>query len=211
MFSSRPIHRISNAGMLLSVAILLFFTACTGNNNPDNSQASRGDKLQAPGDQGVHFEDSLTWTAVRAKAKAENKYIFVDCYTSWCGPCKMMAREVFPQPVVGEYFNKQFISIGVQLDSTAQDDTLIRRRYTLGHLLKTKFEIHAFPTFLVFNADGLPLHRMTGARRDPADLIRDVSEAYDTTKQFYTQLDQFFKGRRDSAFMTRLSKIRKKL
>ena len=25
------------------------------------------------------------------KAKTENKPIFLDCYTSWCGPCKMVA------------------------------------------------------------------------------------------------------------------------
>ncbi len=44
----------------------------------------------------VEFEHSK-WSKVLKKAKKENKLIFVDCYTSWCGPCKMMAKDVFTQ------------------------------------------------------------------------------------------------------------------
>ncbi len=32
------------------------------------------------------------WKEVLAKAKAENKYIVVDCYTDWCGWCKVMDK-----------------------------------------------------------------------------------------------------------------------
>lgn len=39
-------------------------------------------------DTGIHFEHTLTWQQVQEKAKAENKYIFIDCFTTWCGPCK---------------------------------------------------------------------------------------------------------------------------
>ena len=34
---------------------------------------------------GVKFED-LTFEQALAKAKVENKLVFMDCYTSWCGP-----------------------------------------------------------------------------------------------------------------------------
>ena len=37
--------------------------------------------------QGVNFEH-ITFDEALAKAKAENKLIFMDCYTTWCGPCK---------------------------------------------------------------------------------------------------------------------------
>ena len=43
--------------------------------------------------QGVSFQE-LSLAKALEKAKEENKYVFVDCYTSWCGPCKMMASQV---------------------------------------------------------------------------------------------------------------------
>src|SRR5215831_9330297 len=61
-------------------------------------------------EKGVHFEDNLSWSAIQAKARAENKFIFVDCYTSWCGPCKYMAKNIFPQQEAGDFFNDKFIS-----------------------------------------------------------------------------------------------------
>ena len=44
--------------------------------------------------QGIHFEDGVSWQHVQQKAKAEDKYIFVDCYATWCGPCKQMDKKV---------------------------------------------------------------------------------------------------------------------
>ena len=36
----------------------------------------------------------LTLEKALEQAKVENKYVFIDCYTSWCGPCKMMAGHI---------------------------------------------------------------------------------------------------------------------
>ena len=43
--------------------------------------------------QGVKFE-SGTWDKVLAQAKKKNKVVFVDVYTTWCGPCKVMSPTV---------------------------------------------------------------------------------------------------------------------
>ena len=43
----------------------------------------------------------LAFTKALERAKGENKMVFVDCYTSWCGPCKMML------PIVEE-ISKEF-------------------------------------------------------------------------------------------------------
>ncbi len=45
--------------------------------------------------QGIKFEKTLSWPEICEKAQKENKYIFVDCYTTWCGPCKKMDQEVY--------------------------------------------------------------------------------------------------------------------
>src|SRR5260221_4585806 len=79
--------------------------------------------------EGIHFEQGLTWNEIRAKANAENKFIFMDCYTTWCGPCKFMDVQIFPQEEVGRYFNSHFISVRVQMDRTDKDKDSIRRWY----------------------------------------------------------------------------------
>ena len=39
-------------------------------------------------EDGIRFEEKATWQQILDKAKKENKFILVDCYTTWCGPCK---------------------------------------------------------------------------------------------------------------------------
>ena len=58
--------------------------------------------------EGVNFRD-LTFNEALAQAKAEKKMVFMDCYTSWCGPCKNMTNNVFPQKAAGDYFNPRFV------------------------------------------------------------------------------------------------------
>lgn len=62
--------------------------------------------------QGIRFETGGLQEAL-AKARKENKAVFVDCYTSWCGPCKMMSSKVFPDKQAGDFFNPRFISLKI--------------------------------------------------------------------------------------------------
>ncbi|MEM7655530.1 MAG: thioredoxin family protein [Bacteroidota bacterium] len=63
------------------------------------------------------FEGSLA--EAKAKAEAEGKLLFVESYADWCGPCKLMAREVFSDPEVGAYFNEHFINVKLDMDDPA--------------------------------------------------------------------------------------------
>lgn len=149
---------------------------------------------------GVHFEHGLSWSQVQAKAKAENKYIFMDCFTTWCGPCKHMRTVIFPQAEMGNFFNDKFVNIEVQLDTTAKDDEHVKSWYPDAHAIMTKYSIKAFPTYLIFAPNGQVLHRIVGGGTVKS-FIKDVQEAFDTTKQYYTKLKQFENGRRDTAFL----------
>lgn len=46
--------------------------------------------------KGITFEQTKEWKKVLKKAKKEKKLIFIDCYTSWCGPCKMLSSQCLP-------------------------------------------------------------------------------------------------------------------
>ena len=155
-------------------------------------------------EKGVHFEHALSWTDVKAKAKAENKYIFMDCFTTWCGPCKYMSTVIFPQDEAGAYFNDKFVNIEVQLDTTSKDNEHVKSWYADAHAIMTQYAINAFPTYLIFAPDGRVLHRIVGANTAKM-FIGMVQQAFDTTQQYYTKLEQFKNGRRDSAFLRQLA------
>lgn len=51
---------------------------------------------------GVKFED-CSFSEVLEKAKKENKPVFIDCFTVWCGPCKVLSNQIFPMKPVGDF------------------------------------------------------------------------------------------------------------
>ncbi len=100
--------------------------------------------------QGIKFEQDLTWQQIKEKAKKEKKYIFVDCFATWCGPCKQMEKEVYTSKNVGIIFNDKFISVKLQMDTTIQDNEYIRHNYDLATKFASQYKIKAFPTYLFF-------------------------------------------------------------
>ena len=69
--------------------------------------------------QGIEFQKGR-YAEVLEMAKKQNKLVFIDIYTSWCGPCKHMADKVFPQAKVGEYYNAHFLNL--KLDAEKSED-----------------------------------------------------------------------------------------
>ena len=80
-------------------------------------------------------ETSIQFTDARlddllAKAKKENKVIFVDIYATWCGPCKLLKKTTFTDKEVGEYFNTNFINAaydGEKEEGSRPDQRALRR------------------------------------------------------------------------------------
>ena len=64
--------------------------------------------------QGIEFFHG-SWEEALAEAKKQEKPIFVDAFTTWCGPCKMMSRSVFTEEEVGTFFNENFISLKIDM------------------------------------------------------------------------------------------------
>ncbi|HRD39394.1 MAG TPA: thioredoxin family protein, partial [Bacteroidia bacterium] len=51
----------------------------------------------------INFETG-NLTSVFEKAKKENKFILVDAYTTWCGPCKWMSKNIFTNDTAADYY-----------------------------------------------------------------------------------------------------------
>lgn len=84
-------------------------------------------------ESGIKFEKS-NWSQVLQKAKSENKIIFMDAYTSWCGPCKSMQARVFPDKKVGDFFNENFINVKVDMEQGE------------GPSIALKYPVRGYPT-----------------------------------------------------------------
>jgi thioredoxin-related protein len=132
--------------------------------------------------QGISFESHDTkWADILAKAKSENKVIFMDAYTTWCGPCKKMSADIFPQKEVGDYFNKQFINVKMDMEKGE------------GLNLARKYQIRAYPTYLFIDGNGELVHKSLGMMPAP-DFVKVGESAADPDKQFFTLKKKFDKG-----------------
>jgi thioredoxin-related protein len=154
---------------------------------------------------GIHFEHGLSWQQLLEKAKAENKYIFVDAYATWCVPCRYMSDSIFSRQEVGIYMNSNFINVRVQLDITKNDDDDVKAAYANARQLMDNYHISSFPTYLFFSPDGKIVHRSVGASNDPESFLRKAADALDPDNQYYTELEKYKSDTRDSASMRKLA------
>lgn len=113
--------------------------------------------------------ENESWNAVKSKAVKENRMIFIDCYTSWCGPCKGLAQNVFPQPKVGEFLNSNFVCC--KYDMEKGEGIMLYKKY--------KDNIPGFPTMLVINpVDESIVHKVVGYT-EPDALITALQDGLD--------------------------------
>lgn len=91
-----------------------------------------------------------TWEQARAKAKKENKYIFLDCWTEWCGYCKMMDSETFVDPAVVDFMSKNFVSVSRDMERGE------------GRLLNMKYHTQGYPTYYIFTPQGQLCFELSG-------------------------------------------------
>lgn len=137
--------------------------------------------------KGTYFEHGLSWQQVKEKAKKENKYLFVDCFTTWCGPCKYMTNNIFPQEKVGDFFNKNFVNVKVQFDKTKNDSEEVKQWYADAEAIGKQFKVRAYPTFLIFSPKGELVHRIV-AGGEADEFIAKAQKSLSPETQYYTLL-----------------------
>lgn len=138
----------------LKTVFLILFVACLS----AQAQGQDTSKGMAVEPEGTLFDQAVQ------KAKQLNKLVFLDCYTSWCGPCKMMASKVFPQEIVGDFMNPKYVCIKINMEQGE------------GVALAKKFQISAYPTFIIFNGNGQEIGRFLGGS-SAEEFIKKVKAA----------------------------------
>jgi len=144
--------------------------------------------------QGVHFEQGLTWQQIIAKAKAEHKMIFVDCYATWCVPCRQMDADVYPVDSLGDYMNQRFVSVKIQMDRTPKDNDTVKSWYATAAYFEKEYNISAYPSFLFFDENGKAVHKSTGYH-DVTGLKRLAEKGQNPNEQWYTLMEAYRAGK----------------
>ncbi len=107
---------------------------------------------------GISFIEG-DWKKALSKAKAEKKLIFVDAYATWCGPCKKLQNEVFPDAAVGTYFNKNYINITIDVEKGQ------------GVEFAQKYGVEVLPTLYITDENGNPI-TYTKGYMNASDLLK---------------------------------------
>lgn len=112
--------------------------------------------------QGIDFKKG-TFEEIQKIAQKEGKLIFIDVYTEWCGPCKMLDKSVFPKKEVGDFINANFVSLKIDAEKE-------------GKALAKKYNVTAFPTLLYILPSGELAFKTVGAP-DVKGLIADAKKS----------------------------------
>lgn len=143
--------------------------------------------LCAYAQNGIHFLDE-GWSKALELAQKEEKIIFLDAYTVWCGPCQTMKKKVFPNKEVGDFYNKHFINIQIDMEQGE------------GIELAQKYDVQAFPSLIFVSPTGVLLHKSVGYL-PPEGLLDLGKTALNPATQLSRMEELFEKGDRDPKFL----------
>jgi len=101
--------------------------------------------------KGIIFFPGTFKEAVQ-QAKKENKKIFFDAYAEWCGPCRFMDSAIYTDPEIGEFFNRYFISIRVDMEKGEGPE-----------LAKKLSSINGYPSLLFIKPGGFAYKTVLGS------------------------------------------------
>lgn len=138
--------------------------------------------------EGIEFEH-ITLNEAVVKAKKEGKGIFIDIFATWCGPCKYLTRDVFPDKDLGEYMNQNFINI--KLDGEKDE----------GGALMRKYELNSYPTMLFLNEEGEYMDKLVGAAAAESILSFAKGVANPESTEIFKLRKRYKEGERGRQFL----------
>ena len=135
----------------------------------------------------IKFEHG-SFKEIKAKALKENKLIFIDAYTVWCGPCKQMAKNVFTDDAVARYYNANLINAKIDMEKGE------------GIEIAKMYEVSCYPNLLFVDGNGNLVHRIAGSMT-PKDFILLAENAKNPEKQFSTFVKNYEANKTNADFL----------
>jgi thiol-disulfide isomerase/thioredoxin len=126
-----------------------------------------------------------------AMAKSQDKLVFMDAYTTWCGPCKWMAANMFTKDSIADYYNSTFICAHFDMEKGE------------GLELAKAYQVRAYPTLLFISASGEMVHKRVGAPQQVSDYL-DMGRVALTPGAGFAAMDKRYReGDRDPKFISK--------
>jgi hypothetical protein len=131
-------------------------------------------------EKGIRFVTSNLDSLLKESGKT-GKLVFVDGYTSWCGPCKWMAKNVFTNDTVAAFYNEKFHNLKLNMEKGE------------GPRVSERYNVTGYPTWLFLDANGEVVHRGIGSM--PAqDFIHKLGEVALDPKRNLRGLEKAYKS-----------------
>lgn len=142
--------------------------------------------------ESISFEKE-SFSHILSKAKKENKIIFLDAYAEWCGPCKLMEKNIFPKDEVKQFYNANFINARIDMEKGE------------GRDIQKKYGVYSYPTYLFLNGDGEVVYKGMGYLEAP-DFLQLGSQAK-IIGEGGGGKERFEKGETDPEFLLNTAKL----
>lgn len=142
---------VSRLAILLAASGLILLSACGATKSANTETSKSGSAADPYANFFVDFIHTDKLSEAIERAKAEDKMVFIDFYTSWCLPCKLMDEDVFTDKAFGDYMNQHFISVKINAEQGN------------GPNLAALYDVKSYPTLLFVDLNGRVKSRKEGA------------------------------------------------
>ena len=144
-------HILTRITSLVLLSVFFMLVACGSTRKADTAADNKVEEVDEYANFFVDFMRTESLSAALDRARAEDKLVFIDFYTSWCLPCKLMDEDVFTDRQFGDYMNENFVSVKINAELGN------------GPNLAAIYGVQAYPTLLFVDADGRVQTKKEGA------------------------------------------------
>jgi thioredoxin-related protein len=142
----------------------------------------------------IKFEHG-SFKEIKEKALKENKLIFIDAFTTWCGPCKQMAKNIFTNDTVADYYNKNFVNAKIDMEKGE------------GIELAKQYDVRCYPNLLFVDGNGNLVHRIAGSMSGK-EFIALGEESKNPEKCFNYYLKNYESNKANADFLKKYIEVR---